>query len=929
MKKETFLIIDGNSLLHRAWHAIPPLITKKGELVNAVYGFTVLLLKALKDIQPDFVAVAFDRKAPTFRHKEYADYKAKRIQQPDEFYEQFPRVKELLAAFNIPALEKDEFEADDIIATLCGRVSREHPEIEKIIMSGDLDLLQLVNQHTKVMTPKKTISEIALYDADAVRERFDGLSPYQMVDYKALRGDESDNIPGVKGIGEKTACELIKQFGSLQKLYEYVDITSEQENSEQKKIKESVFKKLKEQKEGAQLGYRLCTVVNSVPIEWSLDASAFNTHDRSVVMRMFQELEFKSLIPRLNELFGVPQQSLFAVCKEENTTHHQQSMCRILLHKGEIEDFLKKITEQKICAYTIEGSNEDARHAELLGIGICLKNGEQAFIPWQEEQATWKNSIKAFFENAHIQKAGHHYKYDSIVLGHKDIALDGVVFDTMLAAYLLNPGVRGYLVDALAFSEFGYHCAYRSVLKNEKGKDRQFSELSCEELARYSCEYAWLIWRLYEKYSQELKKTHQRALLDMSELPLVQTLIEMEENGVKLNTDFLLKLSVKTQKESEKVTGIIYGYAGKTFNVNSPIQLKEILFDILKISQKRIRKGKTGLSTAASELEKMRNVHPIIEYVLHYRELAKLQNTYIDALPRLIDPRTNRVHTRFNQTITATGRLSSSNPNLQNIPIRTELGKEIRKCFIAEKGYTLVSIDYSQVELRIIASLARDEKMIEAFRQGKDIHTLTAVEIHGIPAQDITKDMRRSAKEINFGVIYGMGAQGLAESAGISYGEAQGFIDKYFLAYPRIRAYLDETIRFAKKHGYVQTLLGRRRYLPEITSRVPYLQAAAERMAINMPVQGSAADYMKLAMVAVFKNVIKKYNDDIHDIQKKPVRMILQVHDELVFEVQDALVCEVIKSIKKEMESVVSLAVPLLVECSSGKNWGELSPLDV
>jgi len=920
MKKDTFLIIDGNSLLHRAWHAIPPLITKKGELVNAVYGFTVLLLKALKDVKPNFIAVTFDRKAPTFRHEEYADYKAKRVKQPDEFYEQFPRVKELLAAFGIPVFEKDGFEADDIIATLCGQIGREHPEVEKIIMSGDLDLLQLVDDHTKIMTPKKSISETMVYDADAVRERFEGLGPDQMVDYKALRGDESDNIPGVKGIGEKTAIELIKTFGSLKKLYEYVDVVSEEENVKQKKIKESVFKKLKDQKKGAELSYRLCTVIKDVPVAWDMEACALKTQDRTAATSIFQELEFRSLIPRLNDLFGVPQQSLFALSDKENDVKKtQQQPCRILFHDEDIRAFFKKISAQKECAYTLQGNSDETRHAQILGVGIYIADEEPVFISWSKENMSWKKECKEFFENEQTQKIGHYCKYDSAVLLHEGIALKGICFDTMLAAYLLNPGVRGYHIDALAFSEFGY----QSTTQGEP------EELTAEELAQYLCERASIIWRLYKKYTEELKKTHQEKLLSAIELPLIETLIEMEENGVKLDEEFLSELSARITKENEKATQIIYGYAGKEFNIASPLQLKEILFDVLQISSKRIRKGKTGLSTAASELEKMRNLHPIIEYILQYRELAKLQNTYIDALPRLIDSRTKRVHTSFNQTITSTGRLSSSNPNLQNIPIRTELGREIRKCFIAEKGYTLVSIDYSQVELRIIASLAHDTKMISAFMQKKDIHTLTAAEIHGISPEEVTKDMRRAAKEINFGVIYGMGAQGLAESAGISWGEAQDFIDRYFLAYPRVRAYLDETIHFAKKNGYSETLLGRRRYLPELTSRVPYLQAAAERMAINMPIQGSAADYMKLAMIAVFKNVIKKYNNEIDEIQKKPIRMLLQVHDELVFEIRDDILHDAVKNIQKEMENVAQLAVPLLVECSTGKNWGELSKMKI
>ncbi|MEK7648980.1 MAG: DNA polymerase I [Patescibacteria group bacterium] len=908
-QKEPFMIIDGNALLHRAWHALPPLTTKKGEIVNAVYGFTMILLKALKDLTPTYAAVTFDRRAPTFRHEAFKEYKAKRVKQPQELYDQIDHIKHILTALHIPIFEKDGFEADDSIATICTYISQEDSQIKKIILSGDLDLLQLVDANTHLYTPKKGISDIAIYDEQGVQERY-GIEPKQLLYFKALRGDQSDNIPGVKGIGEKTARELIQAFGSLDAIYDAL------ERGAADSIKKQVAEKLKAQKKEALLSLSLVRLVHDVPIDFSIELCKLRPADTSSLSTIFHELEFTSLLSKLSELPGAAeaQPTLFQTAQSDTKWSHT-----LLSSQKDTTIFFKQLSQQTLCAVDTETTSLDALSARLIGISFCFDGVSAFYLPY-DANAAWIPELKSFLGNELIKKIAHNAKYDMEVCASNELPFSGLAFDTMLAAYVLNPGVREYSLDNLALSEFGYQKIRIESLIGPKGKDQKsMSDVALEDITPYACEDAWMAFRLYGHYRHLLEKENLLSLLETIEVPLVAILCDMERIGIALDPSVLHELSKKVDTELGVIQKTIYSLAGKEFNINSPTQLKEILFVDLHISTIRIKKGKTGLSTAASELEKMRPLHPIIEHIIQHRELAKLKNTYIDVLPTLVNPTTKRVHTSFNQTIAATGRLSSSNPNLQNIPIRQEMGREIRKAFVAAPGYELLAADYSQLELRIVASLANDEKMIQAFREGKDIHRSTAAEMQGVSPEDVTQDMRRAAKEVNFGVLYGMGPQGLSQAAGISFSQAQDFIAKYFAAYPGVREYLDATISMARSRGFVETMFGRRRYVPEITSSVFQVRNAAERMAVNMPVQGSEADIIKLAMIAVYQDLNLVSNEDI--------RLLLQVHDELVFEVRQGCVLQYASRIRTAMEGVAILKAPLVIDMKTGPNWHDMKSL--
>jgi len=891
------MIVDGNALLHRAWHAIPPLQTKKGEVVNAVYGFITIFLKSLKELRPTHVAVTFDTPAPTFRHIAFKAYKAHREKKPDELYRQIHRIREILHALQIATFEKDGYEADDVIATLTKSARNQDNDLDIVILTGDMDTLQLVDEHTQVCSPKKGISDIVMYDMSAVKERFGGLGPEKLKEVKALRGDPSDNIPGVKGIGEKTAVDLITRFGTLDNLYRSLETTPDIEG-----ISARISEKLRSDKDNAFLSYRLVQLVTDLNLDFSLLACERKPPDREKILSLFQELEFKSLIPRIAELGNTEEQkavSSFYIC---------------LTQEKEILALLALIRQRGLCVLDTETTSLVPFDAELLGVSVCIEEGKANYIPWNSTGKEWKKKFIEMVGDVRIKKIGHNAKYDIEIFHAHDIAFGGLFFDTMLAAYILNPGTRSYGLDALSFSEFGYQKIPTTALIGTGKNQISMRDVPLEKLSVYSCEDADMTLRLYEKYEKELLDLNQSNLFSTVEVPVVDVLVEMEMTGVMIDEKKLAALSSEVHSLCKKEELAIYELAGEQLNVNSTQQLKKILFEKLAIVPPKLKRGKTGISIAASELEKMIGLHPIIDHILAYRELTKLLNTYIDVLPELVHAKTGRIHTSYNQTIAATGRLSSSNPNLQNIPIKTDLGKRIRSSFIAPSGYDLVSLDYSQVELRIVASLAKDQKMIGAFRAGVDIHTATAAEVNGVTVQEVTSQMRRAAKEINFGVLYGMGPHGLATSAGISFGDASRFIEQYFFAYPQIKEYIDATIASARVNGYSETIFGRRRYLSDLQSGMPQLRNAAERAAINMPIQGTAADIMKLAMVAVHK-IIQGRTD---------IRMILQVHDELVFEVAKQPIDTIVTRIKQEMESVVTFAVPLVVDIKKGLNWQEM-----
>jgi len=922
-KKEKFVIIDGNAIVHRAWHALPPtLMTKNGQMVNAVYGFTSILLRVYKDLKPDYLVATFDLKGPTFRHKEYKEYKATREKKPDELYEQIPIIKEVVRAFGIPIFEKEGYEADDVIATIATKLKAISYKLKAVIVTGDMDTLQLVDDATEVYSMHKGISDILIYDTQQVKVRYDGLAPEQVVDFKALRGDPSDNIPGVKGIGEKTAIELLREFTTLENIYKNLD---------SKKIKPRYQKLLSEQKEGAFLSKKLVTLVKNVPISLDKEGCKAQALNIKTIVPLFQRLEFKSLLARVLSLSEGEQKhaeiSGSGASKEKTPLEkpigkpHAVEEGSVSYHLIDTEKkftvFLQKLKQQKEFAFDTETNSVIALAKNgLVGTGFAWKTTEAYFVP---KNKTWYEKLKPIFENPKIKKIGQNIKFDIEALFSSGIRVEGVLFDTMIASYLINPGSRQHSLDSMAFTEFGYQMQPIEDLIGKKGKNQKtMAEVPLERVSNYCCEDVDFTLRLVQPLKKQLAESNNVGLFEKIEMPVVYTLFEMEKNGVKIDSDFLATMSKSLGSKIKALEEKIYTVSGKTFNIASPIQLKEILFDVLNISTDGLHKTKTGISSAAAELEKLKDKHPVISLIMEYRELAKLLSTYVDALPKLVSKQDGRVHTSFNQTIAATGRLSSSNPNLQNIPIRTQLGQEIRKAFIADKGNVLIAADYSQIELRVIASLANDKAMIEGFKNNEDIHIRTASEIAGVEQSKVTPQMRRAAKAINFGIIYGMGSYGLATREGISNKEAKQFIEKYFALHGTIKEYLEKTKELAREKGYVETLFGRRRYFPEIHSSVHPIRAAAERMATNHPIQGTAADLIKLAMIEIYKKL---------PAISKNTKMILQVHDELIFEAPQGDVEKVALCIKDAMEKVYELRAPIVAKVEAGKNWGEMKPL--
>ncbi len=943
IKKQKLIIIDSNALIHRAFHALPPLTNKKGELINAVYGFTMILIKVIKDIGPDYIVATFDRKEKTFRHTEYKDYKATRVKQPDELYAQIPIVKQVLEAFDIPIFEKSGYEADDLIGTITHLKSVDNPQIESIIVTGDQDALQLVDDNTKILSPHKGMGETIFYDEIGVKEKYEGLIPNQLIDYKALRGDPSDNIPGVKGIGHKGAINLLSEFKTLDEIYK---------NINSKKIKDRTRELLIEYKTNAFLSQKLATIIINVEIDFDLKKCEFSSLNKNKIAKLFQELNFKRLMGQLATLKSNKiqviggQTGLFD--EQENpdvksvSRHSPKAKLgqnyQLVDNNAKIKKFISELKQQLKFCFDTETTSVDAFSAKLLGISFCWQKNEAFYLPTNAIGSS-KKDIEQIFADETVKKIGHNLKYDIEVLENyfnenkmgsrssfkklkrDDIfSVKGGYFDTMIASYILNPGHRQHSLDNLAFVELGYEMQPIEELIGSGRDQITMAEVPTEKVSWYSGEDADITWQLYNILDAELKKQDMHGLFAQIDMPLVEILGRVETAGVKIDKKFLDALSVELDAKIKKLETKIYKLAGQEFNVASPLQLKEILFDKMKISTAGLGKTKTGVSTAAGQLDKLKGEHKIIDFILEFRELSKLKNTYSDALPKLINTKDGRVHTSFNQTVTATGRLSSSNPNLQNIPIRTTIGQEIRKAFIAEPGFKILKADYSQIELRIAASLANDKAMLKAFDNKEDIHTQTAAVIRGIKADEVTPDLRRQAKEVNFGVLYGMGAWGLAQRTGLAREEASKFIEKYFATYKDLKKYIDETIKVARDKGYVETFYGRRRYLPEINSGIQLVRAGAERMATNMPIQGTAADILKLAMIDI--------DHKLPEISSKS-KMILQVHDELVFEVPKADIEKVATFVREAMNKVYKLRAPIETEICVGDNWGETKNLKI
>jgi DNA polymerase-1 len=883
-KNEKILVlVDGNALVHRGFHALPPTFrTKSGELVNGVFGFTSVLLKVFEELKPEYVVCAFDLAKKTFRHEEYAQYKAKRVSAPQELYDQFTRVKEVVKVLNIPIFEKEGFEADDIIGTIC-QIEEQDERVDKIIVvTGDLDTLQLVSPKVKVLTLKKGVSETVFYGEKETEERFN-LKVSQLVDYKGLRGDPSDNIPGVKGIGEKTAKKLLQKFESIEEIYKSL---KDQKEEVESLVGKRVVRLLEEDKKQAFLSKDLGLIRKNVPLNFDLNKAILKDYDQEKAVELFVELGFRSLIKRLPESAGWGK---IEKGKKEDQFVREEDVKIFLSEAEEIAEIGLEVLEQ---AGRIQGVVLGWDHRVI-------------YLDWGKHKE--KKDLISFLKSQKVKKVGHDLKRVIKLFRKEDIDLGGIYFDTQIAAYLIDSSRSNYGLEVFSFGELG------TQLETLENIDKALKKggIEKEDLEEYFCRRVFAILKLKKIFKKELKEKKVFKLFFELEMPLVLILSEMELEGITLDVKFLESLKKKMDARVEKIQKKIWELAGGEFNVNSTQQLREVLFEKLKIKATEIKKTKTGFSTAASELEKLVGKHPIIDLLFEYREITKLTNTYVAALPKLVDE-DQRLHTNFKQTGTTTGRLSSENPNLQNIPVRTSLGREIRKAFVAKPGFKLVSADYSQIELRIVASLSKDEKMLKVFREGGDIHAATAALVGGVSLEKVTPQMRRAAKSLNFGVIYGMGPYGFSRDAGISREEARDFIKKYMRKFEKLANWIEEIKKQARRDGYVETLMGRRRYLPEINSFNWQVRSAAERMAINAPNQGLAADIIKMAMIEVWNLVDEE------------TRMLLQVHDELVFEVKTEKVKSFASKLKKAMEGVFKLEAPLVVVVKVGENWNDL-----
>ena len=910
MEKRLLVLFDGNALVHRAFHALPPLtVSKTGEMVGAVYGFTLMLLKAISELRPTHCAIAFDKRAPTFRHQLFDQYKAHRPATPEELVGQMERVREVVQSFQIPTFEFEGYEADDALGTLSHQASEQ--DIETIIVTGDADAMQLVSPMVKVFAPRRSFGDTMLYDEAAVSEKY-GVSPRYITDLKGLKGDPSDNIPGVPGVGEKTAARLINQFGSVEEIYAYIDRVSPPKLQSLLKQNEAIARQSKE----------LATIVTDVPLTLHLDDCRVSHYDRQQVAELFRRLEFFSLLPKLPDVEEKEMSSEAPLQTESKPP--AESAYHIINNSQAFSELLGRLSQAESFTLDTETTSLNAMSAQLVGISVSLAPAEAYYIPvghlglGQMEQLPLEQVISGLepvLEDDSTAKIAQNGKYDITVLARYGVEVSNLTFDTMVAAYLL--GEKSLGLKALAFGRLGIEMTPITALIGSGSKQIPMSSVEVSEAADYACADADITGQLAELLRPELHRQGLWQLFSEVEMPLIPVLVSMEMNGVALDVELLGKMS---HRLGERLLGLekdIYNGVGHQFNINSPQQLSSVLFEELRLPP--ARKTKSGYSTDASVLEGLRSVHPVIESILDYRQLAKLKSTYIDALPALIDPRTGRVHTSFNQTRTATGRLSSNEPNLQNIPVRGEVGREIRRAFIAPPGSYLLAGDYSQIDLRALAHLSRDEGLLQAFSRDEDIHTTTASQLFGVDGSGVTPDMRRLAKTVNFGVIYGMSDYGLEQATGLSRQEAAQFITSYFEKYPGVRGYLESTKQQAREMGYVQTLLGRKRFIPEIKSSNRQVREAAERMAINMPVQGTSADIIKVAMVNLYREMVKR---------RLKSKMLLQVHDELIFEVPQEEMETMRRLVPQVMSTALVLSVPLKVDIKTGSNWVEMEKED-
>lgn len=951
MSQKRLYLLDAYALIFRGYFAFikNPRINSKGMDTSAIMGFMNALMDVIKREKPDHLAVAFDKGGSDYRYEMYQEYKAHRDETPEAIKIAVPYIQELLKAMHIPIMEKAGFEADDLIGTLAKQAEKEGFKV--YMVTPDKDFAQLVSENIFMYKPARMGNDIEIWGIPEVLEKFEIERPEQVIDFLGMMGDAADNIPGLPGVGEKTAKKFLKEYGSMENL-----LANTQE------LKGAIKDKIEANAELGLLSKKLATILLDCPVEFNAEDFELSKPDVEKTDALFNELEFRQMKAQFDKYFGTGKEydeidtngnsteasasqttlkkqitkksnedqfDLFGFSDEESgevktnsfyatleTTNHNYTIIQ-----GDLGTklFLQNLLNQTSVCFDTETTGIDALNAELVGMSFSWQKGEAFYVPFpenQEEAQILVDKFKPFFESESIEKIGQNIKYDLKILSNYGVQIKGKLFDTMIAHYLINPDMR-HNMDVLSETYLKYSPKSIEDLIGKKGKNQKsMRDVSLEEIKEYAAEDADVTYQLKQNFSPILDKAETKKLFDEIEIPLIPVLAAMELEGINLDVPFLKEMSVEMAKESSELEQKIYETAGEKFNLASPKQLGDVLFDKMKIGGAKQKKTKTGQYATGEEiLSYLANDNPIVKDILDWRQMVKLQSTYIDALPNQVDKKTGRVHTDYMQTVAATGRLSSNNPNLQNIPIRTERGRLIRKAFIArDENYTLVSADYSQIELRIIAALSGEENMIKAFQNNEDIHRSTAAKVFNVPLEEVTKEQRSNAKTVNFGIIYGVSAFGLSNQTSLSRKESAELIDAYYVTYPKLKSYMSNQVDFAREHGYVQTVLGRRRYLKDINSANMMVKSGAERNAVNAPIQGSAADIIKIAMINIHKKLTS---------ENWKSKMLLQVHDELVFDVHNSELEKIKPMIKHEMENAFKMDVPLDVEIGVGKNWLE------
>ena len=920
---KNLFLLDAYALIYRGYYAFikNPRINSKGTDTSAILGFMNSLFEIIRTQNPDYLAVAFDKGGSLTRSEMFEEYKSNRDKTPEPILVAIPYIKKILGGMKIPILEKEGFEADDIIGTVAK--DAEENNFKVYMVTPDKDFAQLVSNNIFLCKPARMGNSMEIWGVDEVKDKFEVQSPDQVIDYLGMMGDSVDNIPGLPGVGDKTAKKFIKQYGSLENLLQNAH-----------EVTGKLGEKILENKELGVLSKKLAKIILDVPIDYNLDEFKLSDPDKDIVLKVFDELEFRRIKETFFKIFGtnssqleekaaeVVQGDLFSetynLDSNKENLDDSKSIYQIIESFEELKLLVEKMMEQEIVAFDTETEGLNALETNIVGISFSWRKGVGYYLPIKNNKSVYEKSfeiLKPFFESTKIIKVGHNIKFDIQVLMKYNVKVSSPIYDTMVAHYLINPDMRHNL-DTLSESYLNYSPISIESLIGKKGKNQiSMRDVSIDKIKNYAGEDADITLRLKGIFDKEIEVNNLSKIFYDIEIPMINVLSEMEAEGIKIDTSYLKKLDKEFEDDLEKLKKEIFKKCGEEFNLNSPKQLGEILFDKLKLVSKP-KKTKTGqYSTSEEVLSSLANDHRIIENILEWRSLDKLQNTYVKSLPNEVSNLTNRVHSSFNQTVTTTGRLSSNNPNLQNIPIRTDNGQKIRKAFIPRNDdYIIMAADYSQIELRVIASISNEENMIDAFVNDQDIHTMTASKIYNVDPENVSREQRGNAKTVNFGIIYGVSAFGLSQQTDLNRSESKQMIDNYFLNYPGLKKYMSDQIDFARNNGYVETIMGRRRYLQNINSQNNMLRSGAERNAINAPIQGSAADIIKIAMINI-NSEFKK--------QSLKSKMLLQVHDELVFDVHNSEKDRIQDIVKTTMESAVKLKVPLKIDLEFGKNWLE------